>query len=173
LRVTFAVPGRPGAQVFRCPKTSSHAWWPGSSVRTPLTGWRQPRRLLSSSTCKLLFEAGLPSLLALATSRREHTWRLSLRCTKFRRDRRYCGHRPAPGPIASEAYDPTVWSGRAVQEVSSTWLMGLALLYLTHRDFYDLLPDDGSPHPDALPVGSNLCIQVENGWWSIPSFRLG
>jgi putative ABC transport system substrate-binding protein len=46
LRVTFAVPGGPGARVFRCPKTSSHASWPGSSVRTPLTGWRQPRRLL-------------------------------------------------------------------------------------------------------------------------------
>jgi hypothetical protein len=58
LRVTFAVPGGPGARVFRCPKTSSHALWPGSSVRTPLTGWRQPRRLLSSSHAKLLFEAG-------------------------------------------------------------------------------------------------------------------
>jgi hypothetical protein len=42
LRVTFAVPGGPGARVFRCPKTSSHALWPGSSVRTPLTGWRKP-----------------------------------------------------------------------------------------------------------------------------------
>src|SRR5271166_376382 len=29
---------------------------------------------------------------------RRRTWRLSLRCTKFRRGRRYCGHRPAPGP---------------------------------------------------------------------------
>jgi putative ABC transport system substrate-binding protein len=35
------------------------------------------------------------------------TWRLSLRCTKFRRDWRYCGHRLAPAPIASEAYDPS------------------------------------------------------------------
>src|SRR5208337_3272996 len=26
------------------------------------------------------------------------TWRLSLRCTKFRRDWRHCGHRLAPGP---------------------------------------------------------------------------
>ena len=26
------------------------------------------------------------------------TWRLSLRCTKSRRDRRHCGHRLAPGP---------------------------------------------------------------------------
>jgi hypothetical protein len=50
LRVTFAVPGGPGAQVFRCPKRSSHASWPGSSVRTPLTGWRKPPSMLGIVT---------------------------------------------------------------------------------------------------------------------------
>ena len=30
------------------------------------------------------------------------TWRLSLRCTKFRRDGRYSGHRPTPAPIGAQ-----------------------------------------------------------------------
>jgi hypothetical protein len=34
------------------------------------------------------------------------TWRLSLRCTKLRRDRRYADIDRPPASIASEAYDP-------------------------------------------------------------------
>src|ERR1700730_17563438 len=34
------------------------------------------------------------------------TWRLSLRCTKFRRDRRYADIDRPPASFASEAYDP-------------------------------------------------------------------
>ena len=48
------------------------------------------------------------------------TWRLSLRCIKFRRDGRYSGHRPTPGPDRSEAYDPTRTSNQSHSREKST-----------------------------------------------------
>jgi putative ABC transport system substrate-binding protein len=51
--------------------------------------------------------AGIERAIAgLAREPNGGTWRLSLRCRKFRRDRRYCGHRLAPGPDRLQAYDP-------------------------------------------------------------------
>ena len=48
-------------------------------------------------------DAALLRLLTAANG----TWRLSLRCTKLRRDRRYADIDRPPAPIASEAYDPS------------------------------------------------------------------
>src|ERR1700731_187231 len=48
---------------------------------------------------------------------------------RFGRDRSEADMPRASGAGRSDENDPTVWSGRAVQEVSSTWLKGLALLY--------------------------------------------
>ena len=68
LRVTFAVPGGPGAQVFRCPKTSSHASWPGSSVRTPLTGWRKPPSMPTVTIPIVAATAGDMVVMGIVTS---------------------------------------------------------------------------------------------------------
>jgi hypothetical protein len=51
------------------------------------------------------------------------TWRLSLRCAKFRRDRRYADIDLPPTSIASETYDPKQASTAAARFFSCrrTW----------------------------------------------------
>ena len=59
----------------------------GKAARTDLCGGREVTRV---PTAKDAFAALRMSAFG--------TWRLSLRCTRFRRDWRHCGHRLAPGP---------------------------------------------------------------------------
>ena len=79
----------------RCRRRSNTSW---SSISRPPGRSASSFRQAFSPSAMSWSNKGKADICCIAIMVVIGTWRLSLRCTKFRRDWRYCGHRLAPGP---------------------------------------------------------------------------